>query len=116
LAAIASPVVWLLGISSRLVLRLIGLSNLARESVTEEELKALLTEGTQAGVLETEERDMIERVLRLADKPVRAIMTPRTELVWIDRTDPRRDIIATLKAAPIAASWCATAASTMWWA
>jgi putative hemolysin len=68
--------------------------------VTEEELKALLAEGTQAGVLELEERDMIERVLRLADKPVRAIMTPRTELAWIDRTDPRRDIVQALKAAP----------------
>jgi putative hemolysin len=77
-----------------------GLRDLAREQVTEEELKALLAEGTQAGVLETEERDMIERVLRLADKPVRAIMTPRTELAWIDRTDPRRDIVAALKAAP----------------
>ena len=43
---------------------------------------------------------MIERLLRLADKPVRAIMTPRTEITWIDRTDPRRDIIATLKASP----------------
>lgn len=43
---------------------------------------------------------MIERVLRLADKPVRAIMTPRTELAWIDRTDPPRDIAATLKSAP----------------
>ena len=43
---------------------------------------------------------MIERVLRLADKPVRAIMTPRTELAWIDRTDPRRDIVATLTSAP----------------
>ena len=71
-----------------------------RQAVTEEELKALLAEGTQTGVLETEERDMIERVLRLADKPVRAIMTPRTELAWIDRTDPPRDIVATLKSAP----------------
>jgi putative hemolysin len=43
---------------------------------------------------------MIERVLRLADNPVRAIMTPRTELAWIDRTDPPREIAATLKSAP----------------
>ena len=43
---------------------------------------------------------MIARVLRLADKPVRAIMTPRTELAWIDRTDPPKDIAAALKAAP----------------
>ena len=72
----------------------------SRQSVTEEELKALLLEGAQTGVLEMEERDMIERVLRLADKPVRAIMTPRTELAWIDRTHPAKAITAALKAAP----------------
>ena len=100
LARIMTPMVWLLGLSSHLVLRLLGQSDMSRQAVTEEELKALLAEGTQAGVLELEERDMIERVLRLADKPVRAIMTPRTELAWIDRTDPRRDIVQALKAAP----------------
>jgi len=100
LARFTAPVVWLLGRSSDLVLRAIGYSEAARQAVTEDELKALLAEGTQAGVLELGERDMIERVLRLADKPVRAIMTPRTELVWIDRTDPMREIADTLKAAP----------------
>jgi putative hemolysin len=99
-ARIMGPVVWLLGHSSALVLRALGLSRAVRQTVTEEELRALLAEGTQAGVLETEERDIIERVLRLADKPVRAIMTPRTEVTWIDRTDRRQDIIATLRAAP----------------
>jgi putative hemolysin len=100
LARLAGPVVWLLNSSSGVVLRLFGLHRAPQQTVTEEELKALLAEGAQAGVLEFEERDMIERVLRLADKPVRAIMTPRTELAWIDRTSPRRDIVATLKAAP----------------
>jgi putative hemolysin len=99
-ARATAPVVWLLGQSTALVMRLFGLSRAARETVTEEELKALLAEGARAGVLEAEERDMIERVLRLADKPVRAIMTPRTELAWIDRTDPPRDIAQTLRAAP----------------
>ncbi len=97
LARVTGPVVWLLGRSSDLVLRAIGDTQSAREDVTEDELHALLAEGTQAGVLETGERDMIERVLRLADKPVRAIMTPRNELVWIDRTDPSREIADTLK-------------------
>ena len=97
---IASPVAWLLSESSALVLRLFGLHRAPTRTVTEEELKALLIEGAQAGVLEHEERDMIERVLRLADKPVRAIMTPRTELAWIDRTDPPKDIALALKAAP----------------
>jgi magnesium and cobalt exporter, CNNM family len=100
LSRVAAPVVWLLGKSSWAVLRLFGLHRARRQSVTEEELKALLIEGAQTGVLEIEERDMIERVLRLADKPVRAIMTPRTELAWIDRTDPAKAIAAALKAAP----------------
>ncbi|HTZ70061.1 MAG TPA: hemolysin family protein [Acetobacteraceae bacterium] len=100
LSTVTAPIVWLLGRASHLVLDLLGLANLAKQTVTEEELKALLAEGTQAGVLESEERDMIERLLRLADKPVRAIMTPRTEIAWVDRTDPRRDIVLALKAAP----------------
>ena len=78
-ARAAQPVVWVLGKSSGAVLRLFGAYRAQPKTVTEEELKALLAEGEQTGVLETGERDMIERVLRLADKPVRAIMTPRTE-------------------------------------
>ncbi len=100
LSRITGPVVWLLSASSALVLRLFGPARAKRPGVTEEELRALLAEGAQEGVLEAEERDIIERVLRLADKPVRAIMTPRTELAWIDRGDPKRDIIAALKGAP----------------
>ena len=100
LSHVVGPLVWLLGQSSSVVLRLFGLHRASRQSVTEEELKALLIEGAQTGVLEMEERDMIERVLRLADKPVRAIMTPRTELHWIDRTHPAKAIAAALKAAP----------------
>jgi putative hemolysin len=100
MARAAGPIVWLLGMSSALVLRAFGLHRAAPQTVTEEELKALVAEGAQVGVLETEERDMIGRVLRLADKPVRAIMTPRTELVWIDRADPVPEIVATLKSAP----------------
>jgi putative hemolysin len=99
-ARASAPVVWLLDRSSAAVLHLFGLHRAARQTVTEEELKALLAEGTQAGVLETEERDMIERLLRLADKPVRAIMTPRTEIDWIDRTDSPKEIAAALKATP----------------
>jgi putative hemolysin len=100
MSRISSPVVWLLDRSSAAILRLFGLQGAARQTVTEEELKALLAEGAQAGVLETEERDMIERLLRLADKPVRAIMTPRTEIAWIDRTDTPAEIAAALKSAP----------------
>ncbi|HVZ08067.1 hemolysin family protein [Rhodopila sp.] len=97
---VSAPVVWLLGKSSDLVLRLFRLQGASRQTITEEELKALLAEGAQTGVLEVEERDIIERVLRLADKPIRAIMTPRTELAWVDRTLPPKMIAATLKTMP----------------
>lgn len=98
LARVMRPFVWLLGRSSDLLLRLFGKPNEERETVTEEELRAMLAEGAEEGVLETEERDMIERLLRLADKPVRAIMTPRNELDWIDRTDTAEEIVQTLRA------------------
>ena len=99
-ARIGAPAVWLLGKSTGCVMRLFGLPRASQDSVTEEDLKALLAEGAQTGVLEHEERDMIERLLRLADKPVRAIMTPRTELAWIDRSSPPEEIAAALKSAP----------------
>ena len=99
LSRIGAPIVWVLGKSSAAVLALFGHAREERQGVTEEELSAVLMEGAEEGVLEHGERDMIERLLRLADKPVRAIMTPRNELAWIDRTDPRRDIISDFKAA-----------------
>ena len=95
----AAPMIWVLGLSTSLVLRLFGSTKAASQAVTEEELKAVLAEGAQVGVLEAGEREMIERLLRLADKPVRALMTPRNEIAFLDRTDPRRDIIQALKVA-----------------
>jgi putative hemolysin len=100
LARVTTPVVWLLGQATTCVLRAFGPAGEDRRAMSEEELKAMLVEGAETGVLEHEERDIIERVLRLADKPVRAIMTPRTEIAWIDRLAPRATIIATLRAAP----------------
>jgi putative hemolysin len=97
---VTTPVVWLLGQATTCVLRAFGPAGEDRRAMSEEELKAMLVEGAETGVLEHEERDIIERVLRLADKPVRAIMTPRTEIAWIDRLAPRATIIATLRAAP----------------
>jgi putative hemolysin len=96
-ARISAPVVWLLGKSSALVLGLLGPPPPPEQSVTEEEVKAVVAEGAQAGALEHEERHMIERVLRLADKPVRALMTPRNDLAWLDRSDPPEEIARRLR-------------------
>ncbi|TLU73085.1 hemolysin family protein [Lichenicoccus roseus] len=97
LSRVATPAVWLLSRSSSLVLRLAGIRREPRQTVTEEELRAVLAEGAQAGVFEHEERNMIERLLRLADRPVRAIMTPRNELSWLERQAGREEIVAALK-------------------
>ena len=84
LSRIATPAVWLLQASSRLVLRLLGSEAQPAQTVTEEEVRTLIAEGTRTGVFHQQEQEMIGRVLRLADRPVRAIMTPRVELVWLD--------------------------------
>jgi len=101
LSRATSPAIWVLSSSSALVLRLFGRHTPTDQAVTEEEVKAMVAEGATSGAIETEERHMIERVLRLADKPVRALMTPRTELEWIDRTAPAADIAARLRASHV---------------
>jgi putative hemolysin len=101
LSRATAPVVWLLSASSALVMRLIGLSKPSAQAVTEEEVKAVVAEGATSGAIDTEERNMIERVLRLADKPVRALMTPRTDLEWLDRTGSREDMAARLRASGV---------------
>ena len=93
--------VWLLGASSALVLRFFGPAPTSDLSVTEEEVKAVVAEGAQAGALETEERHMIERVLRLGDKPVRALMTPRNDIAWLDRAEPLENLPERLRAAHV---------------
>jgi putative hemolysin len=97
LSRISAPVVWVLSTSSALVLRLLGAHHSVEQSVTEEEVKAVVAEGAEAGALETEERHMIERVLRLADKPIRALMTPRPEIAWLDRNATSEEVSEKLK-------------------
>jgi len=88
LSRIAAPAVWLLDVSSRLVLRLLGESGKSEDgNVTDEEIRAIVAEAETAGVIDPDERRMIAGVMRLADRPVRAVMTPRTDVDWIDLTD-----------------------------
>ncbi|WP_457107014.1 hemolysin family protein [Methylobacterium sp. P5_C11] len=83
----ALPAVWLLDASTRAVFRLIGQETESASAVTEEELRSLVAEAETAGVIEGDERAMISGVLRLGDRLVRGVMTPRTDVVWIDLTD-----------------------------
>jgi putative hemolysin len=81
---ILSPIVHLLTISSDMVSRLFGRAEAQESAVTEEEIKTLVQQGTEAGVFEESEQDMVEAVLRLGDKTARSLMTPRTQIVWLD--------------------------------
>lgn len=84
IARAASPAVWLLKISTEALLGLLRLRGAREMTVTEDEVRTLIAEGTRAGVFVPREREMIDGVLRLADRRVRAIMTPRHEVAWID--------------------------------
>jgi putative hemolysin len=84
LAKITAPFVWLLDRSSAFIFKLFGLDRESKNHVTAEELHLVVAEAQTAGVLEEDERAMISGIVRLADRPVREVMTPRTEIDWID--------------------------------
>ncbi len=87
LSRVGAPVVWLLDVSSKLIFRSLGLHEPAASAVTEEEIKSMVEEATTAGIIEVDERRMISGVLRLGDRAVRAVMTPRTDVDWVDLAD-----------------------------
>ncbi len=87
LAKITFPLVRLLSLSTQAVLRLIGVKEDESPSVTEEEIRIMLREGAKAGIFETAEQTMIESVFLLDDRPISLIMTPHTEVVWLDAKD-----------------------------
>src|SRR5690606_35958547 len=84
LSRAAGPAVWLLKGATDGVLRLMRLQGTRASNVTEDEVRLLVAEGTRAGVFVPKEREMIEAVLRLADRTARGLMTPRSEVTWLD--------------------------------
>ena len=97
LAVAAKPFVWLLDASSNALMRLFGISHRGDHVLTAEELHMLFTEATHSGVIEEQERAIMSGVMRLADRPVRELMTPRTDLDWLDlaaKEDEIREAIA----------------------
>ncbi|HEY3312046.1 MAG TPA: hemolysin family protein [Anaerolineales bacterium] len=88
ISTIGAPVVRLLSASTELGLRLLGIHPSKEPPVTEEEIRLLLEQGTQGGIFEAAEQDMVESVFRLGERRVDALMTPRTEIVWLDIDEP----------------------------
>jgi putative hemolysin len=87
LARITSPVVRFLGASTNGVLRLIGAHDIEETPVTQDEISAMIQQGIQAGLIEESAQDMVEGVFRLGDRRISTLMTPRTEVVWINLED-----------------------------
>lgn len=96
-AAVAAPLVWFLDVSGKALLALLRQNGEGEEKVTEEEVKTLIDEAESAGVLETEERDMISGVMRLADRSARGLMTPRLDVEVVNLADEPDEIMRTVR-------------------
>ncbi len=92
LSVVGGPIVFFLRASTNALVRLLRIPDKPESSVTEEEVKRLIAEGAQTGVFHIAERDMINGVLRLADRSVKSVMTPRVDVVWLDLDDPPETI------------------------
>jgi putative hemolysin len=100
LTQVATPFGWLLDRTSMLIFRLLGQKRDANHVVTEEELRSVVAEAETAGVIEESERQMISGIMRLADRPVRGVMTPRNRIDWLDADASEVEIRAHLAATP----------------
>jgi putative hemolysin len=100
LATVSSPLVWVLNLSGKAALWLLGQRGEATGKITEEEIKALIAEAETAGVLDPGEKEMIAGVMRLGDRPVRAVMTPRHEVDMLNLTDSPDIIRSAIAASP----------------
>ncbi|WP_260482779.1 hemolysin family protein [Sphingomicrobium flavum] len=100
LSRLTMPLVWLLDKTSALIFRLLRMQRESDNQVTAEELHLVVAEAQTAGVLEESERAIISGVVRLADRPVREIMTPRTDIDWVDVAASEADIRALMDVTP----------------
>ena len=86
-ATITHPFVWLLNKTSNGFFRLFNIKTASDETVTEEEIKAIISEGTESGMIEEEEKEMIERIFHLGDRNITSLMTHRSDMIWFDIND-----------------------------
>ncbi len=101
-ARAATPVLWLLNLSSNCLLHLMGLRPGFERQVTDDDILSLVMEGERSGLLHADERALLESVLDLADRAVRTIMTPRPDVEWVDLDDPKDTVLRNIRACPYA--------------
>jgi putative hemolysin len=92
ISRVCGPIVLILSKSTEFLLRILGIDNAKENVVTEEEIELLIEEGRESGVIEKEEEDIIKRVFRLDGQKIDMIMTPRSEIVWVDLEDDIEEI------------------------
>ena len=100
LSRVTAPLVWLLDRTSALIFRILGMNRESENHVTAEELHLIVAEASKSGVIEESERAIISGVVRLADRPVREVMTPRTEIDWLDEKADAKTIHQAVLASP----------------
>jgi putative hemolysin len=100
LAMISKPFVWLLSVCARGILRLLFIDDSRRNGVTEEEIRAVLTEGSEAGVIEKDEHRMMRNVLRFDDLAIVSFMTPRADIVMLEESSTRVQQAVLLQGSP----------------
>jgi putative hemolysin len=96
-AKVATPIVYLLNSSTEVILKILGIRPSTEPQVTEEEIKVMIEQGTEAGMFEQAEEDIMKRVFQLGDRRVSSIMTPRPEIIWLDVEDSEEEIRQTLR-------------------
>ena len=97
LSRIASPAVWLLSATVRGLLKLLRVDRTDSSQVTEEEIHLLVSEGHEQGVIDLDERNMLNRVMRLGDRTADSLMTPRTRIAWLDAAAPLGENLAAMQ-------------------
>jgi len=100
LSRAATPVVWLLSASVRGMLRMLRLSDTQAAHVSEEEIRLLVSESHEQGVIDSDERNMMNRVLALGDRDAESLMTPRTRIAWLDASESFAENLATMRETP----------------
>lgn len=86
-AKFTHPVVWILNRVSNLFFKIFNIKKTKDETVTEDEIKAIINEGTESGSIEEEEKELIERIFHLGDRNITSLMTHRSDIIWFDLND-----------------------------
>ncbi len=97
LSMITKPFVWFLTKASDLLIKVLGIKASSDDQVTEEEIKAIIQEGTQTGAIDEIEQDIVERVFHLGDRKIGSLMTHRNEIIWLDANEPLEKILADIE-------------------